>query len=179
MNRSKPAQAPRGREPRTNDQIRIPQVRLVDEDGTQIGITDTDEAREMASSKSLDLVEVAPDATPPVVRIMDYGKFKYDQARKQKRANAKQKQAELKTIRLRPNVADHDYEFKVKHARQFLERGDKVRLLVIFRGRENVHRELGAKLLERAQADLEDIAQVETPIRQEGRDFVLNMMLKK
>jgi translation initiation factor IF-3 len=163
----------KSQEPRVNERIRIPQVRVIGDDGSQIGILATREAIAMAQSKGLDLVEVAPTARPPVCKIMDYGKFKYESNRAAKAAKKKQHQMQLKEVKMRPKIEDHDYDFKVKHARTFLEQRDKVKFTVTFRGREMAHQELGYKIIEQVLQDLSDVAVVEQPPRAEGRTVSL------
>jgi len=154
---------------RVNDQIRITPVRVVDGEGNVLGVIPTEEAQQMALESGLDLVEVAPNVRPPVCRIMDYGKFKYEQKKKLSK-NTKQHQVQVKEIRLRPKTGDHDIDFKVKRARTFLGHGDKVKINVIFRGRENAHRERGREMLEQIIESLEDMAKVEkTPGMESGR----------
>ena len=150
-----------------NEQIRIPQVRVVDQDNEMVGVIDTQEALRMAQDLGMDLVEVAPTERPPVCRIMDYGKFKYEQKKKQQK-NQKQHQVQLKEIRLRPKIGDHDVEFKTKRAREFLQGRDKVKLNVMFRGRENAHHERGREILEMIIQALDDIAKVEKMPSMEG-----------
>ncbi len=158
---------------RINDRIRISPVRLIDEDGEQLGIVATDEARSLASERGLDLVEVAPGARPPVCRLMDYGKFKYEQARKAREAKKKQHIIHVKEVKLRPKIEEHDIDFKLRHARKFLEEGHKVKFTLMFRGREVTHPELGARVLERVLTELEDIAGVESNISHEGRTMTM------
>lgn len=145
-----------------NDQIRVPTVRLVDDEGEMLGVMNTAEAQGMAREAGMDLVEVAPTARPPVCRIMDYGKFKYQLKKKQSK-NEKQHQVQLKEIRLRPKTGMHDIEFKLKQARKFLEEKDKVKVTVMFKGRENAHHERGRELLEEVRKLLDDVAKVEKP----------------
>ncbi len=159
--------------PRVNRRIRISQVRVIDSDGTQIGVLPTSEALALAEDRGLDLVEVSPKARPPVCKIMDYGKYMYEQRKSAKEAKKRQHVTQVKEIKMRPKIEKHDYEFKVRHAREFLEQGDKVKCTVIFRGRELAHKELGAKIINRAVEDLSDVAQVEVPLRHEGRSIVL------
>ena len=156
-------------EPRINERIRIPQVRVVGDDGEQIGIMVTRDALVLAQSKGLDLVEVAPTARPPVCKIMDYGKYKYETNRAAKAAKKKQHQMQLKEVKMRPKIEDHDYDFKLKHARTFLAERDKVKFTVTFRGREMAHQELGYRIIDSILKDLADVAQVESPARSEGR----------
>ena len=158
---------------RVNDRIRISPVRLIDQDGEQIGIVATDEARDIAFEAGLDLVEVAPNSRPPVCRIMDYGKYKYEQARKAKEAKKKQHTITVKEIKLRPKIEEHDYGFKMRHARRFLDDGDKVKFTLRFRGREMTHPELGERVLEQIKEDLGDAIVVESDIKREGRTMTM------
>ena len=153
--------------------IRVREISLIGNDGEQLGVFPTQEALNMAEEKGQDLVEVAPNSSPPVCRIMDYGKFKYQQSKRAHEAKKKQKIIHVKEVKLRPNTDQHDYNFKLKNAFRFLESGDKVKVLVFFRGREIVHRENGQKLLVRATKTLEDIAVVEQEARQEGRTLCM------
>jgi translation initiation factor IF-3 len=146
---------------------------VIGDDGSQIGILTTREAIAMAQAKGLDLVEVAPTARPPVCKIMDYGKFKYEQNRAAKVAKKKQHQMQLKEVKMRPKIEDHDYDFKLKHAREFLAQRDKVKFTVTFRGREMAHQELGYKIIEQVLQDLSDVAVVEQSPRAEGRTVSL------
>ncbi len=148
-------------------------VRLIDEEGHQVGVVQTRDALQRAKDAGLDLIEVAPNAVPPVCRIMDYGKFKYEQAKREKDAHKKSKQVELALIRVRPNIDDHDLETKMKHARRFLEEGDKVRVFVVFRSREFTHPEFGRNLLNRFVETLTDVSSVEKPVSMEGRQMTL------
>lgn len=150
-----------------NDQIRISPIRVVDQDGEMLGVIERDEAQNIADEAGLDLVEVAPNVRPPVCRIMDFGKFKYEQAKKASK-NAKQHQVQVKEIRLRPKTGDHDIEFKMKRARSFLEQRDKVKLNVMFRGREHAHHDRGMEMLNEIIEALEDIAKVEKAPGMEG-----------
>jgi len=153
--------------------IRVREVSLIGNDGEQLGVFPTQEALNMAEEKDQDLVEVAPNSSPPVCRIMDYGKFKYQQSKRAHEAKKKQKIIHVKEVKLRPNTDRHDYNFKLKNAFRFLESGDKVKVLVFFRGREIVHRENGQKLLVRVTETLEDIAVVEQEAKQEGRTLCM------
>lgn len=157
---------------RINSQIRAPQVRLIDTDGAQIGILSVKTALEMAMEKNLDLVEVSPEAKPPVCRILDFGKYRYEQAKKAKEARKKQHTIQVKEVKLRPVTDEHDYQFLIRHARNFLEDRDKVKIVVVFRGRENTHKDLGTQILARAINDLGDISVVETPSRFEGKNLI-------
>jgi translation initiation factor IF-3 len=153
--------------------IRVKEVSLIGNDGEQLGVFQTQEALNMAEERDQDLVEVAPNSSPPVCRIMDYGKFKYQQSKRAHEAKKKQKIIHVKEVKLRPNTDQHDYDFKLKNAFRFLESGDKVKVLVFFRGREIVHRENGQKLLVRVAETLEDIAVVEQEAKQEGRTLCM------
>jgi len=153
--------------------IRVREVSLIGNDGEQLGVFPTQEAINMAEEKDQDLVEVAPNNSPPVCRIMDYGKFKYQQSKRAHEAKKNQKVIHIKEVKLRPNTDKHDYDFKLKNAFRFLESGDKVKVLVFFRGREIVHRENGQKLLLRVTETLEDIAVVEQEAKQEGRTLCM------
>ena len=158
---------------RINDQIRVPRVRLVDEDGTQIGIKTTDEAREYAYAKDLDLVEVAAQADPPVARVMDYGKYRFEQDQKAKLARKHQSQILLKEIKLRPKIGIHDYETKKGHVTRFLHQRAKVKVTIMFRGRENLHPERGRDLLMKLAEELKEIAQIEQPPLLDGRNMIM------
>jgi len=158
---------------RINDQIRVPNVRLVGEDGEQIGIKSTDEAREYAYSKNLDLVEVAAQADPPVARVMDYGKYRYEQEQKAKVARKHQSQINVKEIKLRPKIGIHDYETKRGHVVRFLNTRAKVKVTIMFRGRENLHPERGRDLLMRLAEDIKDVGQVEQPPLIDGRNMIM------
>jgi len=152
---------------------------LIDEDGTQLGIVPIRQALETADDRGLDLVEVAANAKPSVCRIMDYGKFLYESSKKAKLAKKKQHTVSLKEMRFRPKTEEHDYQFKLKHIREFLERGSKVKVFVIFRGREMVHKDRGYKIIERVKNDLVDIAEPEGQSKMEGRHLSQIFCLKK
>jgi translation initiation factor IF-3 len=160
---------------RINEQIRISPIRLIDDEGEQVGIVSIEEARDRAAAKGLDLVEVAPDARPPVCRLMDYGKFKYEAARKAREARKKQHTIQIKEVKFRPGIEDHDYDFKLRHARRFLEEGNKVKVTMMFRGRQMSHPELGLEVLHKVTGDLQDLAKVEMEPLREGR--VMTMVL--
>lgn len=164
---------------RVNERIRISPVRLIDENGDQLGIVATDEARSLASDRGLDLVEVAPNARPPVCRFMDYGKYKYEQARKAREAKKKQHVIQVKEVKLRPKIEEHDIQFKMRHARRFLEEGHKVKFTLMFRGREITHPELGVRLLEQVKDELEELGEIESDISHEGRTLTMLMGPKK
>lgn len=161
---------------RINDRIRIPQIRVIDEAGNQLGIMSNTEALSLAQDKGLDLVEISPTARPPVCKIMDFGKFKYEESKQARKARKNQHVMQIKEVKLRPKIDDHDYNFKVVHARNFLEGRDKVKFTVTFRGREMVHMELGRRILDDVVKDLADIGTVEVPPRVEGRTMTLIMI---
>lgn len=158
---------------RVNERIRIREVRLIDDEGNQIGIIQTRDALEMARERGLDLVEVAPNAVPPVCRLMDYGKFRYEQSRKERESRKTQHVTRVKEVRIEPKIGDHDLETKGRQAARFLEAGDKVKLSVLFRGRSITHPELGRDLLDQLQEQLKDIATVEQTPRMEGRTMTM------
>jgi len=158
---------------RVNEQIRISPVRLIGADGEQVGIVPIEEARRAAAERELDLVEVAPMARPPVVKVMDYGKYRFEQAKAAKAAKKKQHIIHLKEVKYRPGVSDHDFDFKTRHARRFLEEGNKVKLTMMFRGRQVTHPDLGRKVLLRVFAELEDVAKVEMQPKLEGRNMTM------
>ena len=153
---------------RVNEIIRCREVRLVGEKGEQLGVMPLYQAREIAQKHSLDLVEVAPTAVPPVCRIMDYGKYKYLQTKKEREARKGQKLSLLREVRLRPKIGEHDFDAKAKKARKLLEEGDKVKVTIMFRGRENTHPELGLKLLERMWETMKEISSIEKQPTREG-----------
>ncbi len=163
-------------ETRVNERIRVPQVRVIGDDGQQVGVLPVREALALAQSKGLDLVEVSPTARPPVCRIMDYGKFKYEQNLRARKAKKKQHHTHLKEIKMRPKIDDHDYGFKMRHAREFLGERDKVKFTITFRGREMAHTEIGHELMKRILTELADVAIVEAPPRQEGRSITSVVM---
>lgn len=160
---------------RVNERIRIREVRLIDEEGQQVGIIPTRDAMEMARSRGLDLVEVAPNAVPPVCRIMDYGKFRYEQSRKERESRRNQHVIELKEVRIRPKIDDHDLETKGRQAAKFLDAGDKVKMTVLFRGREMAHPDIGKALLDQLADMLRPHGTIEQTPRLEGR--TMTMML--
>lgn len=168
-----PRQRDTGKRLRVNDFIRISPVRLIDENNEQVGVVDLDEAKQRARAAELDLVEVAPNSTPPVCRVMDYGKWKYQQKKKEQKAKSHSKQSEMKGIRLRPNIGDHDLDIKVDHAREFLDDGHKVQFTMIFRGRQMAHRDLALQAMNAVAHRLGDISKVETPARMMGRRMTM------
>ncbi len=169
---------PIDKELRVNERIRISPIRVVDEDGTMLGVMETDRARALAREKGLDLVEVAATSRPPVCRIMDFGKYKYEQNKKERKARSKQHQQQLKEVKLRPKIERHDYEVKMRSARRFLTERHKVKVTMNFRGREVTHSEIGRGILDRLAKELEDVAMVESPPRMEGR-FMLMLLSPK
>lgn len=156
-----------------NGEIRYPKVRLIDAEGRHAGIVELVQALDMAAQASLDLVEISPGAEPPVCRIMDYGKFRYQLNRKERDARKKQQSGGLKEIKLRPNTDQHDYDFKVKHAREFLDDHHKVKVTVMFRGRQLVYKDQGFELLQKFAADLAEVASVEREPLLEGKQVTL------
>ena len=158
---------------RINERIRVPEVRLIDETGKQVGVMKTDEALRYAQQRDLDLVEVAPDARPPVCRVLDYSKYKYEQAQKQKAARKHQTQINVREIKFRPKIAQHDYATKKGHVLRFLNGRDKVKVTIMFRGREMAHPERGEQLLNRLADELGDLAVVEQRPQQDGRNMVM------
>ena len=158
---------------RVNQQIRISPVRLIDSDGSQVGVVPLEEARQRAMERDLDLVEVAPTARPPVCRIMDYGKFKYRENKKAREAKKKQHVIQMKELKLRSKIDEHDLQFKLRHARKFLEKHNKVKITMVFRGREVVHKNLGERVLQRVYDEVSDLAVQEGEIKMEGRNMIL------
>ena len=158
---------------RINDAIRVPRVRLIGDDGSQLGIKTTDEAREYAYGKNLDLVEVAAQADPPVAKVMDYGKYKYEQEQKAKQARKHQSQIQVKEIKFRPKIGVHDYNTKKGHVERFLNQRAKVKVTIMFRGREQTHPERGRDLLLRLADDVKEIGQIESQPLQDGRNMVM------
>jgi translation initiation factor IF-3 len=158
---------------RINERIRVPEVRLIDENGQQVGIMKTSEALRYAESRELDLVEVAPDAKPPVCRVLDYSKYKYEQIQKQKAARKHQQQINIREIKFRPKIAQHDYDTKKGHVERFLKARDKVKVTIMFRGREMAHPERGEMILNRLAEELEDLAIVEQRPQQDGRNMTM------
>ena len=162
-------------EPRINERIRAARCRLIGIDGSQLGIFTLDDAMRISEDQGMDLVEIAPDADPPVCRVMDYSKFKYEQAQKEKLARKHQTKVEIKEIKFRPKIDKHDYETKKKHVLRFLAAGAKVKVTIMFRGREMVHAERGLAILERLAGELTDLAIVESAPKLEGRNMFMLM----
>ena len=170
-NRAPPTVAKDG--PRTNDEIRNLEVQLIDQNGVNVGVTETSVAVKMAADLGMDLVEISPNNTPPVCKLMDYGKYKFQAQKKAAEARKKQKIVEIKEVKLRPMIDDHDYDVKMRSIRRFFEEGDKVKVTLRFRGRELAHQELGWQVLQRVKADTEPISKVESEPRMEGRQMVM------
>ncbi len=161
---------------RVNELIRAREVRVIRSDGEQAGVLSLGAALDLASEEGFDLVEISPNAEPPVCKIMDFGKFKFQQAKKAKDAKLKQKQIQVKEVKFKPRIDEHDYQFKCNHIRRFLEHGDKVRAFVHFRGREMTHREIGMRILERILEDLGDTVVVEKRPGMEGNQMVMYLI---
>ena len=159
--------------PRVNFEINVPQVRLVDRDGEMVGVVPINEAIRHAEEAGLDLVEVSPNAEPPVCKILDYGKFKYEAQKKRNEARKRQKIIDVKEIKLRPNIDDNDYNVKMRSARRFIEEGDKVKVTMRFRGRELAHQEIGMNVLHRVRDELQLLSKVEQMPKMEGRQMVM------
>jgi len=159
--------------PAINSDIAAASIRLIGAEGENVGVVSIDEAMQMAENVGLDLVEISPDADPPVCKILDYGKFKYEAQKKKSEARKKQKTIDVKEIKMRPGIEEHDYQVKMRAMNRFLDSGDKVKVTLRFRGREMVHQELGAKVLERVQDDLEEQAKVEQFPKMEGRQMTM------
>lgn len=162
-----------------NEQIRDKEVRLIGEDGEQLGIMSAKEAMKLAKEANLDLVKIAPTAKPPVCKIIDYGKYRYEQARKEKEAKKKQKVTEVKEIRLSPNIDDNDLNTKANQARKFIQHGDKVKVALRFRGRELAHTQASKVILDNFYAKLEDVAVIEKPAKLEGRNMIMFLSEKR
>ena len=163
---------------RVNDRIRAREIRIIGENGEQVGVLPTSEGLRMAKEKNFDLVEVAPKAVPPVCRIMDFSKYKYEQEKKERLARKKQKIVHIKEIKLKPNIEEHDYQTKLRHLKRFLERGDRTKITLMFRGREMTHVDIGRSVMERLMKDLSELAQVERPPLLDGRFMVMIMTPK-
>ncbi|TDS91457.1 translation initiation factor 3 (bIF-3) [Pelagimonas phthalicica] len=179
-NRSKPIarrphNAPPQRDtgPRVNDRIRAPEIRLIGAEGENVGVVTPARAMDMAEQAGLDLVEISPNANPPVCKIMDYGKFKYEQQKRESEARKKQKTIEVKEVKFRPGTDKHDYDVKMRNVFKFLEGGDKVKVTLRFRGREMAHQQLGRELLERVAEDVKELGKIENMPKMEGRQMVM------
>jgi len=158
---------------RVNEEIRVREVRLISPEGEQLGVVPIRQALEMARERNLDLVEVAPQAKPPVCKLMDYNRWKYEQQKKQREARKKQRVQDVKELKMRPAIDDHDFNVKARSARRFLMEGDKVKAVIMFRGREIVHLQLGQKVLERLYDNIKDVGAIERPPKLEGRNMVM------
>ncbi len=169
--RAAPERAPAG--PRMNEDIRVAEVRLIDETGQNVGVVATSVAIARAAEAGLDLVEISPDSKPPVAKILDYGKFKYQEQKKAAEARKRQKVVEIKEIKMRPSIDDHDYDVKMRSMKRFFDDGDKVKVTLRFRGRELSHQELGWQVLQRVKTDIEEVAKVEAEPKMEGRQMVM------
>ncbi|NCQ23268.1 MAG: translation initiation factor IF-3 [Rhodobacteraceae bacterium CG17_big_fil_post_rev_8_21_14_2_50_63_15] len=171
----RPHNAPPSREtgPRINERIRADEIRLIGADGENVGVVTPDEALEMADKAGLDLVEISPNATPPVCKIMDFGKYKYETQKREAEARKKQKIIEVKEIKFRPGTDTHDYDVKMRSVVKFLEGGDKVKITLRFRGREMAHLDLGRQLLERIADDIKEVGRIENMPKMEGRQMIM------
>ncbi|WP_421883718.1 translation initiation factor IF-3 [Pacificispira sp.] len=173
MRRPHYAPPPTKEGPRVNEEITARQVRVIDDDGENHGVITVEEGIRIAEAAGLDLVEVSPNADPPVCKILDYGKFKYEQQKRKNEARKKQKTIEVKEIKFRPNIEQHDYEVKMRALKKFIEEGDKVKVTLRFRGREMAHQELGLEVLQRVQAEMDEQAKVEQRPNMEGRQMIM------
>ncbi|WP_292021053.1 translation initiation factor IF-3 [Maritimibacter sp. UBA3975] len=156
-----------------NEKIRVPEIRLIGAEGENVGVVTPERGMELAAQVGLDLVEISPNATPPVCKIMDFGKFKYEQQKRESEARKKQKTIEVKEVKFRPNTDIHDYDVKMRNVQKFLENGDKVKVTLRFRGREMAHQNLGRELLERVAEDTKEIGKVENMPKMEGRQMIM------
>ncbi len=156
-----------------NERIRAPEIRLIGAEGENIGVVSPERGLALAEEAGLDLVEISPNANPPVCKIMDYGRFKYEQQKRESEARKKQKTIDIKEVKFRPNTDRHDYDVKMRNVRRFLENGDKVKVTMRFRGREMAHQQLGRDLLERVAADIEELGKVESMPKLEGRQMIM------
>ena len=175
--RPEPKREPTG--PRINDAIRAREVRLIDENGQNVGVVPKLDALQRATEAGLDLVEISPDAEPPVCKILDFGKFKYQEQKRAAEARKNQKIVEIKEIKMRPGIDDHDYDVKMRAIKRFFEDGDKVKVTLRFRGREMAHQDIGMEVLRRVKADVEGIAKIESEPRFEGRNQMIMIMAPK
>ncbi len=156
-----------------NERIRAPEIRLIGAEGENIGVVSPERGLALAEEAGLDLVEISPNANPPVCKIMDYGRFKYEQQKRESEARKKQKTIDIKEVKFRPNTDKHDYDVKMRNVRRFLENGDKVKVTMRFRGREMAHQQLGRDLLERVASDIEELGKVESMPKMEGRQMIM------
>ncbi|MEM9278841.1 MAG: translation initiation factor IF-3 [Pseudomonadota bacterium] len=173
MRRPHRAQAPQKGGPRSNEEITVPEVQLIDAEGENHGVVNIDKAREIALEQGLDLVELSPNNNPPICKVLDFGKYKYQSQKKAAEARKKQKTQDVKEIKMRPNIDTHDYDVKMRAVEKFLGEGDKVKVTLRFRGREMAHQELGMQLLQRVKEQLTDIAKVEAEPKLEGRQMMM------
>ncbi|MCB1414973.1 MAG: translation initiation factor IF-3 [Nitratireductor sp.] len=173
MRRPHRAQAPVKTGPRSNEEINVPQVQLIDAEGENHGVVPIERALEMAAEAGLDLVEISPNNNPPICKILDFGKYKYQAQKKAADQRKKQKTQDVKEIKMRPNIDTHDYEVKMRSVKKFLEEGDKVKLTLRFRGREMAHLELGMELLQQVKEDISDISKVDQEPKLEGRQMMM------
>ncbi len=171
----RPHNAPPTRDtgPRVNEKIRAAEIRLIGADGDNVGVVSPERAMDMAEAAGLDLVEISPNANPPVCKIMDYGKYKYEQQKRESEARKKQKVIEVKEVKFRPNTDTHDYDVKMRNVLKFLEKGDKVKVTLRFRGREMAHQDLGRELLNRVAEDVKEVGKVENMPKMEGRQMIM------
>lgn len=165
--------------PKINERIRFPEIRVIDNDGSQLGILTPEEARKVAEEQELDLVLVSETAVPPVCRIMDYGKYKFEQEKKAREAKKKQHTADVKEVKMRYKIDEHDYQVRVNQAQRFLKAGDKVKATITFRGREIQHSHLAEELLQRMSNDLQDVAEIQQAPKREGRNMMMMLSPKK
>lgn len=165
--------------PKINENVRFPEVRVIDSDGEQLGVMDTKDANRLAEERELDLVLVSETASPPVCRIMDYGKYKFEQEKKARAMKKKQHNADLKEVKMRYKIDEHDYQVRVNQAKRFLNSGDKVKATINFRGREAQHLHLGQELLDRLANDLSDMAEIQQKPKKEGRNMIMLLAPKK
>ncbi len=166
-------QPPKQKGPRANEDITASEVRVVDAEGEMLGVMPTSRAIELAENQGLDLVEISPNAEPPVCKILDYGKYKYEQQKKAAEARKSQKTVDVKEVKIRPGIEDHDYQVKMRNARKFLENGDKVKVTMRFRGREMAHQDIGFNLLKRMIEELSDVGKVDLHPKMEGRQIIM------
>lgn len=165
--------------PKINERIRFPEIRVIDNDGAQLGILTPEEARKIADEQELDLVLVSETAEPPVCRIMDYGKYKFEQEKKAREAKKKQHTADVKEVKMRYKIDEHDYQVRVSQAQRFLKAGDKVKATITFRGREIQHSHLAEELLQRMSNDLQEVAEIQQAPKREGRNMMMMLSPKK
>lgn len=172
MNTTRP---PKDDGPRVNEQIKVNEVRVVDEEGEMKGVMSVPDAIALAEEAGLDLVEVSPNASPPVCKILDYGKYKYEQQKKASEARKKQKVVDVKEVKIRPGIEEHDYQVKLRNSRRFLENGDKLKVTMRFRGREMAHQNIGMDVLKRMIEELSDVGKVDLQPKMEGRQIIMVM----